>query len=568
MKFSRFFLLFPIVVLILSLAACGASGTPGEATSAETGTDITTGEKPAGVSEVTVADLSKYALVRTDQISDEVLEAVLLLHNRIQKVAPDVQIKTDYYREGIPMFERGEYEILVGATEREESAEFLKDKRVKDYGFALIGSKIVIAGGSDESTISAINTFITRILLKKTSGDVFYSSADDYLCAGKYATDSLTVGGIEAKDFRVVYADSLGTIGKACADRIAAAVTDLCGYTVPVLSDRKAGEASEHEILVGATTRGNAGLEAADGEILLSFDGSNVRILGSSYLAVSRGVSEFVSRIEGSASSGYSLAINGTEKFEFGIGETLGAMSFNVLVSKTTPERDARVVDMVLKYMPATVGFQEANPRWMTVLKSGLSQYYGCVGEGRDGGTSGEYNPIFYNKEIFTLVDSGTRWLSDTPDKGSKYSESSLNRIYTYALLERKSDGVRIMVVNTHFDHKSATARDKQGKVLAAFLAKNMQYPMIVTGDFNTQSDSTAYSNVVASGVVNSASIAATASKGATFTNWGSSSTVIDFVFVNPVFISVDSYRVCNETINGDYPSDHHPVFIEYKTAG
>ena len=567
MKISRIFLLFSIIVLILSLAACG---TPGGSTSSGNGAETSSEpeETSAGLAEVTVADLSKYVLVRPDQVSDEMLDAVLLLHRRIQSVAPDVQIKTDYYREGIPMFERGEYEILVGSTEREESAEFLKGKRVKDYGFALIGSKIVIAGGSDESTVSAINTFITRILLKKTSGDVFFSSADDYLYNGKYATDSLTVGGIEAKDFRVVYADSLGTIGKSCADRIAAAVTDLCGYTVPVLSDRKAGEASEHEILLGSTTRGNAGLEAAEGEIFISFDGNNVRIFGSSYLAVSRGTSEFVSKLEGSSSTGYALSINGTEKLEFGVGEALGAMSFNVLVSKTTPERDARVVDMVLKYMPATVGFQEANPRWMTVLKSGLSQYYGCVGEGRDGGTSGEYNPIFYNKEIFKLVDSGTRWLSDTPDKVSKYSESSLNRIYTYALLERKSDGVRIMVVNTHFDHKSATARDKQAKVLAAFLAKNMKYPLIVTGDFNTQADSTAYANVVASGVVNSASIAATASKGATFTNWGASSTVIDFVFVNSAFISVDSYRVCNETINGDYPSDHHPVFIEYKTAG
>ena len=28
--------------------------------------------------------------------------------------------------------------------------------------------------------------------------------------------------------------------------------------------------------------------------------------------------------------------------------------------------------------------------------------------------------------------------------------------------------------------------------------------------------------------------------------------------------MSVAEYSVCNEKINGDYPSDHHPVLIKY----
>ena len=131
-------------------------------------------------------------------------------------------------------------------------------------------------------------------------------------------------------------------------------------------------------------------------------------------------------------------------------------MSFNVWVSGKTTERNERVLNMVLKYLPDTIGFQEVDPVWLSTLKSGLKDQYDFVGEGRNGGSSGEYNPIFYKKDLFTLVDSGTRWLSNTPTVVSKVEESSLNRIYTYALLERKSDGKRIMVVNTHFDHTRA----------------------------------------------------------------------------------------------------------------
>ena len=201
-------------------------------------------------------------------------------------------------------------------------------------------------------------------------------------------------------------------------------------------------------------------------------------------------------------------------------------------------------------------------------MTGGLGDVYGYVGQGRDGGTKGEHNPIFYKKSVFNLIESGTRWLSDTPSTVSKYSESSLNRIWTYALLERKSDGTRIMVVNTHFDHKSSVAREKQSLVLSAFLKDYLTYPLIVTGDFNAKSSTTEYSTIIKTGLKDSSYAASPSERVATFTNYGSSNSIIDFVFINPKTIDAKSYRVCNEMINGDYPSDHHPVFVEYSVTG
>jgi len=256
------------------------------------------------------------------------------------------------------------------------------------------------------------------------------------------------------------------------------------------------------------------------------------------------------------------------------ISETLGviqegaefrAMSFNVWVSSRSDARDDRVVQMVLDYMPDVIGFQETGSSWMSTLIKRLGVYYNYVGEGRDGGSSGEYNPIFYRKDKFTLLESGTYWLSDTPDKVSKFSESSLNRIYTYARLRRNSDGIEFLHINTHFDHKSSAAREKQAEVLVDFIVKqNSNQPMIITGDFNCESTSTEYKTIVNSSVVSSSGIAEKKKNVATFHNYGNSNKIIDFIFVTPAQIHVLDYTVCNEKINGDYASDHHPVCIDY----
>ncbi|MBQ6066383.1 MAG: hypothetical protein IJK89_06140 [Clostridia bacterium] len=83
-----------------------------------------------------------------------------------------------------------------------------------------------------------------------------------------------------------------------------------------------------------------------------------------------------------------------------------------------------------------SMGFQEANLRWMTYLEEHLTDY-AYVGAARDDGrVRGEFSPIFYLKEKYNVVDSGTFWLSKTPDKpGTKDWGSACNRICTWAVL-------------------------------------------------------------------------------------------------------------------------------------
>ncbi len=563
------------LIMLFSLSAL-ASGcetkTPGDQTS-DPVPESTAGEDI--MTKVLEADVSKYTLIRPAEASDKLVKQISVLHQKLLSTTPVDGYRDDFYKEGIQGLEIGEYEILVGKTNRPESKSFLADLKYNDYGFALVGKKIVIAGHSEEATINAIQEFIFAVIHNKNKEEgVFYASEFDFLKKLEYKVTEIFIGDAPASDFRIVYPSRNRNSERATAENIAETIAQISGIVIDVLSDDEKNGKAEHEILVGSTNRHTADQiteitsKLGPTEAVIKYDGKNIAIFGSTSTAIMVASGKLCDQFDSEKTDKLTVTLEAEKVYKYD-DSILSAMSFNVWVSGRTSERDDRVVEMVRNYLPDTVGFQEVNSSWLSVLNSGLKDIYAYVGEGRDGGSSGEYNPIFYKKDIFNLIESGTRWLSDTPDTVSKFSESSLNRIYTYALLEKKSDGTRILVVNTHFDHKSADAREKQAKVLVDYLEKNTEYPVILTGDFNCDSASASYSTIVSSVVKNSYSLADKKhNNSATFTNYGASNKIIDFAFVTPNRISVSSYRVCDEKINGDYPSDHHPVLIEYAPIG
>lgn len=74
---------------------------------------------------------------------------------------------------------------------------------------------------------------------------------------------------------------------------------------------------------------------------------------------------------------------------------------------------------------------------------------YGEVGEGRDGGTKGEYSAILYRQKRFEVMDSGTFWLSDTPTIPSRTWGNAYIRICTWARLSDRDSGHAFYVYNT-----------------------------------------------------------------------------------------------------------------------
>ena len=149
-----------VALLALLLAACTGHGS-GTETDGPDGTE----REPEDV--ITASELAGYKFIRAEDCGSELGKAFVALHESFNKIAGVATEKSDdFYREGVPELEMKECEILIGGTNRPESKKFLSGLRSDDYGYALIGKKLVIAGRTEANTVKAIEAFEENVLSK------------------------------------------------------------------------------------------------------------------------------------------------------------------------------------------------------------------------------------------------------------------------------------------------------------------------------------------------------------------------------------------------------------------
>ena len=170
-------------------------------------------------------------------------------------------------------------------------------------------------------------------------------------------------------------------------------------------------------------------------------------------------------------------------------------MTYNIRCSygdRESPDNnwDARkgdLADLIERENPDVIGFQEVLPEQMEFLKSRLEEYT-FAGEYRNADRrSGEASPVAFKSIRFKAVESGTFWLSETPDAAGSISwGAKYPRVCSYAVLEEAAGGLRFAFVNTHTDHKSEEARER-GMLLAIGRMKEFagNVPVVFTGDHN-----------------------------------------------------------------------------------
>ena len=151
--------------------------------------------------------------------------------------------------------------------------------------------------------------------------------------------------------------------------------------------------------------------------------------------------------------------------------------------------RKAELVAQIKAHEPSSFGVQEATPTQMLYLAESLPDY-AYVGVGRDdGSTKGEYSAIFYQKAQFEVLQSGTFWLSDTPQQISTGWDAALPRICTYAQLKERASQRQFWHFNTHFDHMGKEARAESAKLIVSKIATLVDGgdAVILSGDFNAE---------------------------------------------------------------------------------
>ncbi len=252
--------------------------------------------------------------------------------------------------------------------------------------------------------------------------------------------------------------------------------------------------------------------------------------------------------------------------------EATRIMSFNLRCvddeEGSIHNRSQIAVAIIDQYAPDSFGIQEATPKWIKILDREFSDKYARVGEGRSPiEMFTEYSAVYYRKDKYNLIDSGTIWLSETPEKKyTKSFDSKHNRIASWAVLEDKETGEKFTHINTHLDHVLESTRVEQSKVLLTKISElEKSTKVICTGDFNTYETAEAYSVMTAS-MDDTKLLAEKSDTGITFHKYGTieehEDGAIDFIFTTKG-MKVDTYKIIRNTVEGMYPSDHYPIVAD-----
>jgi endonuclease/exonuclease/phosphatase family metal-dependent hydrolase len=260
--------------------------------------------------------------------------------------------------------------------------------------------------------------------------------------------------------------------------------------------------------------------------------------------------------------------------------DTVTAMTYNVRVDLAQDGEDRwelrreDLVSLLRFHAPDVIGIQEGLAGQVEYIEAALPGY-SYVGVGRDDGESGgEYSAVYYNKARLELLDTGTFWLSETPEVVSQGWDAALPRICTWARFRGRASSRTFRVFNTHFDHVGAEARANSAALLLEKIAEvdREGEPVLLMGDFNAEPGSAPIAALTAQ-LDDARSGGAPVMLGpeGTFSGFrvdGPVTRRIDYVFLSRGDWDVKEYAVFTDSRNGRYLSDHLPVYVLLAPAG
>ncbi|MEQ8846994.1 endonuclease/exonuclease/phosphatase family protein [Botrimarina sp.] len=247
-------------------------------------------------------------------------------------------------------------------------------------------------------------------------------------------------------------------------------------------------------------------------------------------------------------------------------------------LQKSGAHRRDLALNVVRDADPDLLGVQEAYRNQIEELDAALPghAFYGVGRE--DGAEEGEHSAIYYRRERFEPLDSGTLWLSNTPDKPSLYPGAACRRIASWVVLRDKAQAAsrdggsplgELLVLNTHWDHVSDEARRHSGAMIAERLPELAEgRAAIVMGDLNATEETPALAALRDGPVPLVDSYRAAHPQRnddeRTFHGFrgGDQGSRIDFI-LHSDRLKTTGAEILRTDDDGVYPSDHYPVTAE-----
>ncbi len=256
-------------------------------------------------------------------------------------------------------------------------------------------------------------------------------------------------------------------------------------------------------------------------------------------------------------------------------------MSLNLRYDKPDPGDNAwtvrkdAVAALITHYAPDIIGTQEGKAHQLLDLHRLLPDYQ-SVGNDRTGTGTDEHCAIFYDTGRLRCILKSDFFLSDTPEiPGSISSEwgNLLPRMVTCAVFAVAGEEKTVTVFNTHFDYKSAKARELGARLICDRIShlKPAESYLFVTGDFNAEPGTVpreALQRALPNGInLHDALAGVELEHQLSFHDFtGKAFVAIDTIYYDSRF-SLRQVKVDNRQWQGIWPSDHFPIVAEFVSA-
>jgi endonuclease/exonuclease/phosphatase family metal-dependent hydrolase len=267
-------------------------------------------------------------------------------------------------------------------------------------------------------------------------------------------------------------------------------------------------------------------------------------------------------------------------------GKTIKLMTYNLKFASPTfqPPWEVRremQVDLIRKYSPDIIGTQEGLKEQVDYLMDHLPEYV-VIGEGRKGGDDDEHLAIFFKRDKFRLREMHSFQLSETPEVIGSGPEVNPRMVTwaQFAFINRRTEGEtstypadyrghwentqEFYIFNTHFFDRadqslarlnSAKLIMKRINALNRFGEWTKERPVYLMGDFNCKPGSAPYKVFVGD---NNSDVSDLLND--TIENGKE----IDWILYKGN-VKVLKYEEVDYNVDGIYPSDHNPIFVEFR---
>ena len=241
---KKYLALLILFATLLRFTACNSSEEP-------LSTENITEDIEAGLEENEFLLLDEYSLVCSDTLrsNDTIVEALNYLKEALAACGSKGIIAIDskeYDREG---------EIIIGDTSRSQSEQMRQGMKIDDYAYRVESqSEMVICGGSNYSTLTAVKKFCSDVLgytpsdKDKTSSPVLKVGTEYRYVSDEYKIADFCIGDIPFSDFKIAVARERDIV---YADIVIQMLGVYTGYALPVVSFEDLTDEDKGVICIG-----------------------------------------------------------------------------------------------------------------------------------------------------------------------------------------------------------------------------------------------------------------------------------------------------------------------------